>query len=294
MARLKIDNCPVCSEIGVSYLQVEDRITSEEFNLSNCLSCSSFFLSDPPTPDTLSKYYSEEADNLYWEKPSGTFSFLLDFALGRDLNGLFKKLSNRDLVVELGAGTGQISRYIKSRGYFVHAVDMYEEALWQDSDIPYTSLDLNEGAVGSFLERVSPKAVVLRHTLEHVFNPQALIEEFFKSGVEYVLIVVPNAGSRFRKLFGRNWSYWDAPRHLTHFTTKSLNRLLSQARYSVIEEKVYGTDEVITSIHHMLLAGAHPKKDLANIFHPRGPLTALSAAAFFWANNNICMLAKKN
>lgn len=73
--------------------------------------------------------------------------------------------------------------------------------------------------------------IVLRHALEHSPNPVALLRSLANHltprGVIYV--EVPNRASAFAKIAGRSWVGYYVPRHLFHFTSRSLEVTLGMA-----------------------------------------------------------------
>ena len=73
--------------------------------------------------------------------------------------------------------------------------------------------------------------IFLRHVLEHTHDPVSLIkylgELLTDSGVLYV--EVPNLDSGCAKVFGRSWKCYYVPRHILHFTTKSLASVIHEA-----------------------------------------------------------------
>ena len=75
------------------------------------------------------------------------------------------------------------------------------------------------------------------HVLEHISNPLALLREINKilkpQGVLFV--EVPNLDSLEFQLFREKWGYLSAPRHLNHFTTQTLTRILNKAGFRIIE-----------------------------------------------------------
>jgi 2-polyprenyl-3-methyl-5-hydroxy-6-metoxy-1,4-benzoquinol methylase len=78
--------------------------------------------------------------------------------------------------------------------------------------------------------------VRMEHVLEHVPNPKPLLEHLSKlllpSG--WLVLTVPDFGwwCANRTQIGQPWL--DLPRHIYHYTVKSLSELLADARFSVI------------------------------------------------------------
>jgi SAM-dependent methyltransferase len=68
------------------------------------------------------------------------------------------------------------------------------------------------------------------HVLEHVPDPVAMIRRMLEwLAPDGLLIVeVPNAGGLGAAIFGKAWSGLELPRHLSHFSPKSLGRAVEQ------------------------------------------------------------------
>jgi len=73
--------------------------------------------------------------------------------------------------------------------------------------------------------------VILWHVLEHLHEPQTVLDEVARilrpGGV--LLVAVPNFQSFEAKLTRNHWFHLDVPRHLIHFTPRTLQRSLAQA-----------------------------------------------------------------
>jgi SAM-dependent methyltransferase len=69
------------------------------------------------------------------------------------------------------------------------------------------------------------------HVLEHVPDPVAAVRRMLEWLAPGGLLVleVPNAGGLGARLFGRAWSGLELPRHLSHFTPATLERLVASA-----------------------------------------------------------------
>jgi SAM-dependent methyltransferase len=77
--------------------------------------------------------------------------------------------------------------------------------------------------------------VTLIHTLEHLHEPLAVltgVRRWLRPGGE-LRVRVPNSGSAEARLFGRLWDGLDVPRHLYHFTPRTLTLLLERAGFTV-------------------------------------------------------------
>jgi hypothetical protein len=73
------------------------------------------------------------------------------------------------------------------------------------------------------------------HVLEHLTDPLAAIQRArtLLTDDGRLLISVPNLASLQARLFGPDWLHLDLPRHLFHFTPRSLERLLERSGFRV-------------------------------------------------------------
>ena len=72
--------------------------------------------------------------------------------------------------------------------------------------------------------------ITLWHVLEHVHELNKTIEimksKLAKNGT--MIIAVPNCDSLDAKTYGKYWAAYDVPRHLYHFTPKTIQQLFSK------------------------------------------------------------------
>ena len=93
--------------------------------------------------------------------------------------------------------------------------------------------------VGDFLELALPggfDAVTMWHVLEHLPDPFAAVAraaELVRPGGR-IVISVPNIESLQAQFGGERWFHLDLPRHLFHFSPRSLSALVEQAGLRVV------------------------------------------------------------
>ena len=77
--------------------------------------------------------------------------------------------------------------------------------------------------------------ITLWHVLEHVPNLHQRLEEIKrlirKDG--FLVIAVPNLEASDAKKYGEKWAALDVPRHLYHFTGKTMGTLLNQFDFQI-------------------------------------------------------------
>jgi len=265
------------------------------------------FLADPPPPERIGAYYSNLFGELMHGEPNWLFRRLRGIAMARDVAGVLRRLQPQARVLELGAGDGALCRFLASRGYRVEARDLFDSKEWRLPSIPYRKANLNGGVLAAedlLCEGEMPEAIVMRHVLEHLYEPAKVLILFARAGIPYVLVVVPNVDSPLARWFGEYWAYWDPPRHLTFFNAESLARLARRSGYLVAHQRTYGIDEVVTSAFRWAMIrtmAARRTQGMSvaepfwmKLLNPKSPLGALSSAAISpFANTVLCCLMER-
>jgi hypothetical protein len=74
------------------------------------------------------------------------------------------------------------------------------------------------------------------HVLEHVPDPQDYLVQLrsMMTPEGALLLAVPDFGGIQAGVFGRHWLHLDVPRHLHHFTARSVAQLLEAAGFEVM------------------------------------------------------------
>jgi SAM-dependent methyltransferase len=136
-------------------------------------------------------------------------------------------------VLDVGCNTGEGMVALRARGLEVVGVEPNPRAAalarsrgFEVIEDPVEHAELPTAHFGTIL---------CSQVLEHVRDPLAVLERLAPSlradGAVYV--VVPNADSLWRHVFGADWVHWHVPFHLHHFTRASLELLLAQAGLTI-------------------------------------------------------------
>lgn len=138
-------------------------------------------------------------------------------------------------VLDVGCGRGYLLRQFRRMGWLASGIDI------NGSPVPVgdADLDCKEGDA-SLLPWPSGyfDLVVMNHVLEHVADPWGACGEAARvlraGGILYV--GVPNYESFQQKLFGAHWFPLEIPRHLYHFSPRSLAAVTESAGFSVLHQ----------------------------------------------------------
>jgi hypothetical protein len=278
-------NCYVCgSPRAQKEMPLFDHFGDECFFLYRCSDCTFLYMRDVPDATQLQRYYSHPGSQLMHSGGSSLFERLRNVSLRRETRVFLPLIRRGAWVADLGAGDGSFLKCIVEQGYRGLALDLYEAKKWTRPSIEYRQAVLHGAAFDPkwiLVDGKAPELVIMRHSLEHVLEPQQLIRKLGAAGVKYLWIVVPNCSSVWAQIFGGYWYYWDPPRHLSYFTPRTLARLLGASGYRRLRaSRYFGIDEWVTSLYRYLSIrwrGTLPAP-VIDLFNPKSPLAALSSA----------------
>src|SRR5262249_10576488 len=134
--------------------------------------------------------------------------------------------------LDFGCGGGSYLRRMHGAGWQVVGLDVSAAAVERvrtDLGLPALAGTLPH----PLLEPAGFDVVTMWHSLEHVHDPPAVLREGRRLLVPggRLLVAVPNIDSLAFRWFGPAWYALDLPRHLTHFTPRTLTLMLQQAGF---------------------------------------------------------------
>jgi SAM-dependent methyltransferase len=233
-------DCPLCdSPEAIPVAQVRDRLLGIEgqFHMVRCACCGLHYLNPQPAMADLVPYYPEDYDPYATPMPD-QLSLLQRFSLNyglRKRSQAVEDYKRGGQLLEIGCAGGLFLDAMQRRGgWQVQGVEISEVAAGYARS--QFGLDVFQGALedAQFLDG-SFDAVVMWDVLEHVHRPQETLLEIRRllkpDGV--LVFRLPLLDSWDRKLFGPYWSGWDAPRHLTLFSRRTIGLMLARTGFRV-------------------------------------------------------------
>ena len=218
------DSCLVCESKNIQNFH-----GYESHDLLQCKKCGFVFMRKIPTTTELEDYYSIYAYEREKELSNATRVSI------ENLLNKFEKLRRTNKILDVGCGEGWILECAKARGWEVYGTEFSPRAveICRKKGIKMYVGVLNADDV----EEKDFDVIVSSETLEHINNPREEINNFYqllrRGGLLY--ITTPNFNSYLRKLFKARYDIIKYPEHLSYYTKKTLDKLLTESGFRKIK-----------------------------------------------------------
>ena len=151
---------------------------------------------------------------------------------------LIQKLTKGKRLLDIGSGTGYFLNHMKQNGFTVIGVEIDDSA--RKATLKNFNIKVNPPA--TFLEgQLSEKVDVISlwHVLEHLHDMDGYMQSMHRQLADngFVLIAVPNHTSYDAQHYGKHWAAYDVPRHLWHFSPKTVAKLAEKNGFKVVGQK---------------------------------------------------------
>ena len=153
---------------------------------------------------------------------------------------LISQLQKPGKVLEVGCSTGLLLSLLKKKGWEVEGVELSKKA----AEVARSrGIDAVVGTFEEFKTKNKYNLIIFNHVLEHLENPQDILEKakflLFSRGL--ILISLPNFDSFSASIQKGAWPLLLPEEHLWHFTPKSMRILLTKLGLKTIyEEEISG------------------------------------------------------
>ena len=250
--------CIICNNDKFDhYLDVECNDNGELFSLKKC-KCSLVMTVPRPILNDIDKYYM------------GSYLPHLNInSKGSFLNNILRKISyswkaklikryviDKEIkLLDIGGGDGALAVYLKNKITKVHVYERNLDCIksMMDKDI-YSTNNLNDLKINDY------NLLTSFHSLEHIHDMDELFLNInrISSKACRMIIAVPNIEASEIKFLNNKWVAWDVPRHLYHFSPRSLKLLLEKHGWEIIKSKNMFQDTIFNI--YMSLSGNFAKR----------------------------------
>ncbi len=238
----EIAPCAICGcEVATTAYVGFDRLHGlpGKFTLVKCCECGLVYLRPRPSKEAIAAYYPDDYLGFRSSSQSeGTLLAGLDAVLSRRKRcGVVLRYKKRGKLVDVGCATGNFLFDMRSYpGWEVYGVEVNHKASLHCRE--HLGIDVITGdLLQARFKSASVDVVTFWDVLEHIHNPRDVLDECNRILVDkgILLVTVPNLNSIDASIFGDSWAGLDFPRHLYVFSRDTIEKLLNQSGFEVVD-----------------------------------------------------------
>lgn len=226
----KLEKCPVCNndKLKNHFICRDHFLTGESFAIVRCEECSLLFTNPRPDENSIDKYYQSEQYISHTSKANNiinaVYKLARNFTISQKVK-LINSLGRSENLLDFGCGSGEFLKSCKNKGLKVYGYEPNDSARKHAEKLTKEKIYKN---LKDILQIEPIDIITLWHVLEHIHNLNETItilkNKLSKTGK--IVIAVPNHESYDAKLYREFWAAYDVPRHLYHFSSKTMKLLL--------------------------------------------------------------------
>jgi len=214
-------------------------VSKEEFELVFDSNFEMLVTTPQPSLEKLASYYESEDYISHTDSKQSFFDRIYQLVKTYTISKKVKLVANfidndsQKTILDIGCGTGDFLATCQKSGFLVTGIEPNQKAK------KLTSSKVNSEIYTDISEITSQKfdCITMWHVLEHVPN----LEEYISNLKQLLkpngtlIIAVPNYKSFDANYYGKFWAAYDVPRHLWHFSQKSISVLFRKENMKVIK-----------------------------------------------------------
>jgi 2-polyprenyl-3-methyl-5-hydroxy-6-metoxy-1,4-benzoquinol methylase len=248
-------SCPVCGYTSIKeVLVVKDHsVSHESFQVMECDQCTLRFTQNIPDAASIAPYYKSEDYISHTNTSKGLINQLYQTVRKRTMVGKRKLVQNatgryQGSLLDVGSGVGTFVHEMKSNGWQVTGLEPDADARQVAKQLYGVELSdtaqLYQLAPGSF------DAITLWHVMEHVHELDRYVAQLktLLKDKGKLFIAVPNYTSNDAGVYKEFWAAYDVPRHLYHFSPKSVKTLVEKHGMRIEQYKPMWYDSFYISL----------------------------------------------
>lgn len=204
-----------------------------------------------PKPDfnQLPSYYKSSKYISHTDSSSGfinkIYQWVKSYMLDKKINWITGEKREKGKLLDIGAGTGNFLVRAKTKNWEVEGVEPVSDARQLSAKKGIELFENTENLASSHFD-----VITMWHVLEHVPDLDVQIIELHRllkpDGL--LVIAVPNFKSWDAEKYKAYWAAFDVPRHMWHFSRKSIDLLFQKYGFEVKNTKGLFFDSIYVSL----------------------------------------------
>jgi SAM-dependent methyltransferase len=225
--------CLICgsNELG-ELLVAPDRfhLRRQMYRLVRCENCSGVWLASPPQPAEMGDHYTADYHNAIVTAGEGSAA-----SRWKDQVKLISQYKSGGALLDIGCSSGGFLSTVKGSVWKLYGIEMEESTAQRARATTGAEVFVGDAVAAPFLP-ASFDVITCFDVLEHVYSPREFltkVREWLKPGGIYYAMM-PNIDSWEARLFGSHWFGLELPRHLGHFSPRSLRYLMNELGFEEV------------------------------------------------------------
>ena len=236
---------PITKKELKQYLVCKDHlVTKKDFNVLIDEETELLVTSPQPSVEEIGKYYESEEYNSHSAEAKSVFDKIYEFVKNINLKSKYSIIEKNEVkteripsLLDIGCGAGDFLNFCKNKAWEVSGVEPTEKA--REISEKKLGIKISSDLSLDHFEDASFDVVTMWHVLEHRFDIMetvANLKRIVKPG-GLIVIALPNYKSYDAKFYKQYWAAYDVPRHLFHFTKKTIEIIFAKNELKL--SKVY-------------------------------------------------------
>lgn len=217
--------CPICGrQKSEVVLRAPDRFhwRKEDFTLARCSNCATVWLVQPPQPAQMAFHYDEE-----YHRTIRTAGETDAFHRWKKHRGMIGGLKSSGAILDIGCSSGGFLSTMKGANWRLHGIEL-EPSVAEQASVN-TGGDIFAGDIPDApFPDASFDVITCFDVLEHVYDPRQVLTKAYSwlkpGGI--LVIALPNIESIESRILRSYWYGLELPRHLFHFSPRSLRYIM--------------------------------------------------------------------